>query len=37
MEIMEIPRDRMIDEVEDVVGVGFMLEHAQQSDFTLFV
>ena len=37
MEIMEIPRETLIDEVADVVGVAFMLEQAQQSDFTLFI
>jgi peroxiredoxin family protein len=37
MEVMEIPRESLIDEVADVVGVAFMLEQAQQSDFTLFV
>jgi peroxiredoxin family protein len=37
MEVMEIPRETLIDELADVVGVGFMLEQAQQSDFTLFI
>ncbi len=37
MEVMEIPRETLIDEVADVVGVGFMLEQAQQSEFTLFI
>lgn len=37
MSVMEIPREQMIDEVADCVGVGFMLEQAQQSDFTLFI
>lgn len=37
LEVMEISRDDLIDEVKDVVGVGYMLEHAQQSDFTLFI
>ncbi|HEY96017.1 MAG TPA: hypothetical protein G4O15_13885 [Dehalococcoidia bacterium] len=37
MEVMEIPRETLIDEVADVVGVAFMLEQAQQSDFTLFI
>lgn len=37
MEVMEIPRETLIDEVADVVGVGFMLEQAQESEFTLFI
>lgn len=37
MELMEIPKGRLIDEVVDSVGVGFMIEQAQQSDFTLFI
>jgi peroxiredoxin family protein len=37
MEVMEIPRETLIDEVADIVGVAFMLEQAQQSDFTLFI
>lgn len=37
MEVMEIPRETLIDEVADVVGVAFMLEQAQESDFTLFI
>jgi len=37
MEVMEIPREKLIDEVVDVVGVAFMLEQAQQSEFTLFI
>ncbi len=37
MEVMEISRTDLIDEVNDTVGVGYMLEHAQQSDFTLFI
>ena len=37
MEVMEIPRETLIDEVADVVGVAFMLEQAQQSDFTMFI
>jgi len=37
MEVMEISRTDLIDEVKDTVGVGYMLEHAQQSDFTLFI
>jgi peroxiredoxin family protein len=37
MEVMEIPRETMIDEVTDCVGVGFFIEKAQQSDFSLFI
>jgi peroxiredoxin family protein len=37
MEVMEIPREKMIDEVTDCVGVAFMIEQAQQSAFTLFI
>jgi peroxiredoxin family protein len=37
MEIMEIPREKMIDEVQACVGVAFFIEQAQQSDVTLFI
>ena len=37
MEVMEIPREKMIDEVADIVGVAFMIEQSQQSDFTYFI
>lgn len=37
MEVMEIPREKMIDEVEKCVGVAFFLEQAQQADITLFI
>ena len=37
MEVMEIPREKMIDEVQACVGVAFFIEQAQQSDVTLFV
>ena len=37
MDVMEIPRETMIDEVSDCVGVGFLIEQAQQSDFTMFI
>ena len=37
MELLEIPKEKLIDEVADTVGVGFMIEQAQQSDFTLFI
>jgi peroxiredoxin family protein len=37
MEVMEIPREKMIDEVAQCVGVATFLEQAQQADITLFV
>ena len=37
MEVMEIPQDKMIDEVAQCVGVATFLEQAQQADVTLFV
>jgi peroxiredoxin family protein len=37
MEVMEIPREKLIDEVADVAGVALMVEQAQKSDFTLFI
>lgn len=37
MEVMEIPREKMIDEVSSCVGVAAFLEQARQSDITLFI
>ncbi len=37
MEVMEIPREKMLDEVQACVGVAYFIEQAQQSDVTLFV
>lgn len=37
MEVMEIDRSDMIEQMEDVVGVAFMLEQAEQSYSTLFI
>jgi peroxiredoxin family protein len=37
MEVMEIPREKMIDEVAQCVGVATFIEQAQQADVTLFV
>ncbi len=37
MEVMEIPREKMIDEVSRCVGVASFLEQARQSDITLFI
>ena len=37
MEVMEIPKDTMIDEVAQCVGVASFIEQAQQADVTLFI
>lgn len=37
MDVMEIPRESLIDDVASCVGVGFMLSHAQESQITLFI
>ncbi len=37
MDVLEIPRESMIDEVKDVVGVAFMLEHSKNSFSTLYI
>jgi len=37
MDVMEITREDLIEQVEDVVGVATMLEHASQSKITLFI
>jgi peroxiredoxin family protein len=37
MEVMEINKEDLIDEVKDVVGVATMLEEANHSKFTLFI
>lgn len=37
MEVMEIPREAMIDEVQACVGVAFFIEQARSSGVTLFV
>ncbi len=37
MEVMEIPKEKMIDEVAQCVGVVTFLEQAQQADVSLFV
>ncbi|MFC2005168.1 DsrE/DsrF/DrsH-like family protein [Chloroflexota bacterium] len=37
MEVMEIPKEKLIDELADTVGVAFMIEQSQQSDFTYFI
>ncbi len=37
MGILEIPREKMIDEVEACVGVGFFIEQAQESGVQFFI
>ncbi|MBI2872016.1 MAG: DsrE/DsrF/DrsH-like family protein [Chloroflexi bacterium] len=37
MDVMEIPREDLIPEVADVVGVATFIEQAQQSQTTLFI
>ncbi len=37
MEVMEIPREKMIDDVAQCVGVATFIEQAQQADVALFV
>lgn len=37
MDVMEIPRECMIDEIISCVGVSFFIENAQESDVTLFI
>jgi len=37
MDVMEIPREKMIDQVTACVGVGFFIEQAKDSAFTLFI
>ena len=37
MEVMEIRREDLIDEVQDVVGVATFLEEASRSKITLFI
>ncbi|MFC2167930.1 DsrE/DsrF/DrsH-like family protein [Acidobacteriota bacterium] len=37
MDVMEIPREKMIDEVTGCVGAAFFVDQAQQSDFSLFI
>ncbi len=37
MDVMEIPRETMIDEIAACVGVAFFIEQAQQSEVTLFI
>jgi len=37
MKVLEIPKEKMIDEVEACVGVGFFIEQAQKADVQLFI
>ncbi len=37
MDVMEIPREAMLDEVTSCVGVAFFLEQARESEITLFI
>jgi len=37
MEVMEIPRESLIPQVEKCVGVAYFLEKARNSDVTLFI
>jgi len=37
MDVMEIPREKMIDEVTDCVGAAFYVDQAQQSEISLFI
>ena len=37
MDVMEVKKDDLIDEVEDVVGVATYMKHAAESEVTLFI
>ena len=37
MAVMEIPKDKLIDQVAACVGVAYFIEQAQQSDVSLFI
>jgi peroxiredoxin family protein len=37
MDVMEIPRDSLIEETAACVGVAYFIEQAQQSDVSLFI
>lgn len=37
MEVMEIPKESMIDEVAQCVGIAYFLEQAEQADISLFI
>ncbi|UCE41793.1 MAG: DsrE/DsrF/DrsH-like family protein [Candidatus Aminicenantes bacterium] len=37
MDVMEIPKEKMLDEVQGCVGVAFFLEEARKSEVQLFI
>lgn len=37
MDVMEIPKEKLIDEVTDCVGAAFYVNQAQQSEISLFI
>jgi len=37
MDVLEIPAEKMIPEAQEAVGVGFFIEQAKDSAFTLFI
>jgi len=37
MDVMEIPKEKLIDEVKETAGVAYFVEQAAKSDFTLFI
>ena len=37
MDVMEYEREKFIPEITDCVGVGFFIEQASQSAFTMFI
>jgi peroxiredoxin family protein len=37
MEVMEIEKEHLIDEVSDVAGVALMIEKSQESEISLFI
>ena len=37
MDVMEIPKEKMLDEVAGCVGVAFFLDEARQSEVQLFI
>jgi peroxiredoxin family protein len=37
MSVMEIPREKMVDDVMACVGVAFFIEQAQEADVSLFI
>jgi peroxiredoxin family protein len=37
MDVLEIPAEKMIPEAQEPVGVGYFIEQAKDSAFTLFI